>query len=82
MLTLIPVILQALQAGLTLVPEVIAAAQTELALFQSGATPTPEQQAAIDQALDIANAALQTIDPATGQTPVEALAASTVTGAP
>ena len=64
MLTLIPVILELLQAGITVVPEIISAAQTEYALFSSGAPPTAAQQAAIDAALDQANAALQAAQPA------------------
>lgn len=64
MLTVIPVLLQILEAGLTVAPGLIAAAQTEAALVTSVSPPTPEQRAAIDAALDEANAALQAAQPA------------------
>jgi hypothetical protein len=59
MLALIPVVLQLLEAGITIVPEIITAARTEYALFSSGTAPTPAQQATIDAALETANNALQ-----------------------
>jgi len=59
MLTLVPLILQLLQMGLTVVPELISAAQTEVGLLNSGQAPTPAQQAQIDAALATANAAVQ-----------------------
>ena len=59
MLTLIPVLLKMLEVGITVVPEIISAAQTEAALFNSTSAPTPAQLAQIDAALDTANAALQ-----------------------
>jgi hypothetical protein len=47
--------------GITVLPQVIAAAQTAVSLIESGASPTPEQQAEIDAALDTAHAALQAV---------------------
>jgi hypothetical protein len=47
--------------GITVLPQVIAAAQTAVSLIESGASPTPEQQAEIDAALDTAHAALQQV---------------------
>jgi hypothetical protein len=64
MLALTPLVLQLLQLGLNVVPEIIAAAQTEVDLWNSGTAPTAAQQAAIDAALDQANAALQAAQPA------------------
>ena len=59
MLTLIPVVLEMLEAGVTIVPEIISAAKTEYALFSSSTPPTAAQQATIDAALEVANNALQ-----------------------
>lgn len=59
MLTLTPIVLQLLTAGVTLLPEILAAAQTEVALFNAKAVPSAAEQAAIDAALAQANAALQ-----------------------
>jgi len=59
MLSLTPVVLQLIEAGITVMPEILSAAQTEVALFNSGSAPTAQQQAAIDAALDAAHAALQ-----------------------
>jgi hypothetical protein len=64
MLTLVPVLLELLQAGITVVPEIITAAQTEVSLFNSGTAPTAAQQATIDAALATANSALQAAQPA------------------
>jgi hypothetical protein len=68
MLALTPAVLQLIQLGLTVAPEIAAeiaaAAQTEVALFTSGTAPTPAQQAQIDAALDVAHAALQAAVPA------------------
>jgi hypothetical protein len=49
--------------GLTVAPEVISAAQTAVSLIESGAAPTPAQQAQVDAALDAAHAALQAAMP-------------------
>lgn len=49
----------------TVLPNLIAAMQAEIALVQSGAPPTPAQQAQIDAALDQANAMLQAAQPGT-----------------
>ncbi len=59
MLTLTPLVLQLVAAGIQVLPEIIAAAQTEIQLLNTGAAPTTAQQAAIDAALARANAALQ-----------------------
>lgn len=58
-LTLVPAVLNMLVQGLTVLPEIAQAAQTELALFTSETAPTAAQQAAIDAALEQANNALQ-----------------------
>lgn len=58
MLSLTPLVLQLIAAGLRVLPEIIAAAQTEVQLLNARAAPTPAQQAAIDAALETANAAL------------------------
>ena len=45
------------------IPELIAAAQQEIAIFNSGTAPTAAQQADIDTALAAAHAALQAAQP-------------------
>lgn len=62
-LTAIPALIQLVEAGVTVVPELIAAAKTELGLITSTSAPTPDQQAAIDAAADAAEAALQAAQP-------------------
>ena len=57
--TIIAVLIQLIQMGIKVAPEVIAAAQTALSLLESGTAPTAAQQAQIDTALDTAHAALQ-----------------------
>lgn len=64
MLTLTPLVLQLIGIGTQVVPEIVAAAQTEVALFNAKTAPTAAQQAQIDAALDAANAALQAAQPA------------------
>ncbi len=59
MLSLTPLVLQLVAAGVQLLPEIIAAAQVEVQLFNSSSAPTAAQRAAIDAALARANAALQ-----------------------
>ena len=59
MLTLTPLVLQLVQMGVAVIPEILAAAQTEVQLLNAQAAPSAAQQAAIDAALDKANAALQ-----------------------
>ncbi len=59
MLTLTPLVLQLIGLGQQVIPEIIAAAQAEVSLFNGGGTPSAAQQAQIDAALDKANAALQ-----------------------
>lgn len=66
MLTLTPLVLQLIQLGATVLPELIATAQTEVSLVNAGTAPSPEQQAAIDAALETANNALQAAQPAAG----------------
>lgn len=62
---LIPIILQLVSAGLAVAPSIIAAGKTELDLLRAGAPPpTPEQIAEIDAALEAANSALQSAQPA------------------
>ena len=51
----------ALQLLVQYEPEIAAAAQTAYSLINSGTPPTPEQQAAIDAALDAAHAKLQSV---------------------
>ena len=59
MLTLAPLVLQLIELGVSVLPAMITAAQTEIALFNAGTAPTAAQQADIDSALDTAHAALQ-----------------------
>jgi hypothetical protein len=63
MLTLTPLVLQLVQLGITVVPEIITAAQAEISLVTGTSAPTAAQQAAIDAALDKANATLQAANP-------------------
>lgn len=64
-LTLLPVIEQLVSLGITVVPEIVTAAQTELALWAApGTAPTADQQAQIDAAHATASAALQAAQPA------------------
>lgn len=62
--TLLPLIIQLVQAGITLVPQLIAAAKTELDLLGSNSAPSDTQKAQIDAALELANDALQNAQPA------------------
>lgn len=59
MLTLVPVVLQLIQAGIALWPDIVSAAQTEVTLFNSSTPPTAQEQAQIDAQLDAAHAKLQ-----------------------
>lgn len=52
-------VIEALLSFAGQIPELVAAAQTAIALVQSGTDPTPEQQATIDAGLKAANDALQ-----------------------
>jgi phosphopantothenate synthetase len=61
---LLPVILQLVSAGITLAPGIIAAGRTEYDLLTSGTVPTAAEKAAIDEALEAANQALQSAQPA------------------
>jgi len=61
MLTLTPLVLQLVAAGIQLLPEIIAAAQTEVQLLNANTAPTQAQQAEIDTALKQANDALQAV---------------------
>lgn len=62
--TLLPIIIQLIQAGVTLAPGLIAAAKMELDLLGSKSAPSDEQKAQIDAALELANNALQNAQPA------------------
>ena len=64
LLTLIPVLIQLIQSGVAVAPQIIAAAQTEIDLFNSGSAPTQAQKDQIDAALEMANDALQNAQPA------------------
>jgi hypothetical protein len=62
---LLPIIIQLLQAGIVLIPSIVAAGKTELDLLGSGAAPaTDAQKKQIMDALDEANDALQQAQPA------------------
>jgi hypothetical protein len=63
-IALITALIQLVQMGITVAPQVIAAAQTAVSLIEGGTAPTPAQQAEIDAALDAAHAALQAAQPA------------------
>jgi hypothetical protein len=60
----ITALIQLVQMGITVAPEVITGAQTAVSLIEGGTAPTATQQAAIDAALDAAHAALQAAMPA------------------
>jgi hypothetical protein len=64
MLTILPLILQLIEAGITVVPELIAAGKTEISLITGTSPPTAEQQAQIEAAVVAANNALQASQPA------------------
>ncbi len=64
MIALAPLVLQLIELGISVAPELISAAQAEIAIFNSGTAPTAAQQADIDTALDAAHAALQAAQPA------------------
>lgn len=57
--TLVPLVLQLVQLGITMAPSIIAAAQTEIGLVNSGVAPTAEQTAEINAAFEAAHTALQ-----------------------
>lgn len=64
-IVLLPIIIQLVQAGIAVAPSIIAAGKTELDMLRPGAAPlTAAQQDQIDEALDVANAALQAAQPA------------------
>jgi hypothetical protein len=56
---IITALIQLIEMGVTVAPEVVAASQTAVSLLESGTAPTAAQQAQIDAALDTAHAALQ-----------------------
>jgi hypothetical protein len=58
---LTPAILQALIAGIEIMPEIAEAALTEWNLFMSGRVETPQQQQQIAAALAAVNAQLQAL---------------------
>ena len=59
MLTLTPVVIEAIQAGIQFAPEIISAVQSEISLANAGVAPTATQHGTIDAALAAAHAALQ-----------------------
>lgn len=63
MLALTPAVLNLVAQGLPVAIQVGQAAVTEYELYKSGTAPSAEQQAAIDAALDAANAALMAAQP-------------------
>jgi hypothetical protein len=63
-IALITALIQLVQMGITVAPQIISAAQTAVSLIEGGAAPTAAQQAEIDAALDTAHAALQAATPA------------------
>jgi hypothetical protein len=56
---IITALIQLIELGVTVAPEVVTASQTAVSLIESGTAPTATQQAQIDAALDTAHAALQ-----------------------
>lgn len=60
-IAVIVALIKLVEMGVTVMPQVIAAAQTAVSLIESGANPTPEQQADIDAALNTAHYALQEV---------------------
>jgi hypothetical protein len=60
-IALITALIQLVQWGITVAPEIISGAQTVVSLIEGGTAPTPAQQAQIDAALDAAHAALQAV---------------------
>jgi hypothetical protein len=56
---IITALIQLIEMGITVAPEVVTASQTAVSLIESGAAPTAAQQAQIDAALDAAHTALQ-----------------------
>jgi hypothetical protein len=58
-IAIITALIELIQTGITIAPQIIAAAQTAVSLIESGAAPTPAQQAQIDAALNVAHAGLQ-----------------------
>jgi hypothetical protein len=58
---IITALIELVQLGISVGPQVVAAAQTAISLIESGTGPTAEQQAQIDAALDAAHAALQAV---------------------
>jgi hypothetical protein len=63
-IALITTLIQLIEMGITVVPQVISAAQTAVSLIESGAAPTVAQQVQIDDALSTAHASLQAATPA------------------
>jgi hypothetical protein len=59
MAPLSPVVLDLIRLGIAVAPQILAAAQLELQLLNSGTTASAEQQATISAALDAAHATLQ-----------------------
>ena len=65
MITLLPIIVQLVQLGIAIAPDLIAAGKLELDLLNPNAPPmTDDQRAQIDAALEDAHNALQAAQPA------------------
>jgi hypothetical protein len=60
-IAILSALIKLIELGITVEPQVIAAARIVVSLIESGASPTPDQQAQIDAALDTAHAALQEV---------------------
>jgi uncharacterized membrane-anchored protein len=63
MLALTPLVLQLISLGISVAPELIAAAEQEISLVTGTSAPTAAQQAQITAAVVAANAALQAAQP-------------------
>ena len=63
-IAMITALIQLIEMGITVAPQITAAAKTAVSLLDSGASPTADQKAQIDAALDTAHADLQAAVPA------------------
>lgn len=59
MLALTPLVIQLIELGIEVAPDIIAAVRREIALVSATNAPNAADQALIDRALEEANAALQ-----------------------
>jgi hypothetical protein len=62
-IAVIKALLQLLQLGLEISPQLVSASQTALSIVETNETPTAEQRAQIETALHTAHAALQAAMP-------------------